>query len=82
MPVSCVFHPQAALPQPLRAISGGLPATHVFEGMRTALLENRIAWDRLVWASALNLLYLTLAAGLVAWTLRVALERGLLPNIR
>ena len=82
MPVSCVFYPQAALPQPLRAISACLPATHVFEGMRTALLEDRIAWDRLAWACGLNLVYLTLAAGLVAWMLRVALERGLLPKIR
>ena len=57
MPVSCVFYPQAALPQPLRAISACLPATHVFEGMRTALLEDRIAWDRLAWACELNLVY-------------------------
>jgi ABC-2 type transport system permease protein len=82
MPLCCVFYPLSVLPPPLRALAAMLPATHVFEGMRAALLENRLAWDRLAWASALNFAYLALAASLVAWVLRVALERGLLPKIR
>jgi ABC-2 type transport system permease protein len=82
MPVSCVFYPQGVLPPALRALAGTLPSTHVFEGMRAVLLEQRVPWDRLAWATGLNLLYLGLAAGLVAWVLRVALDRGLLPKIR
>jgi hypothetical protein len=39
-------------------------------------------WAQLAWAAALNLVYLALAAALVAWVLRIALERGLLPKIR
>ena len=50
--------------------------------MRTVLLEQRMAWDQLAWACALNLCYLGLAAALVGLALRVALERGLLPKIR
>jgi len=82
MPVSCVFYPAAALPQTLRTIALWLPATHVFEGMRAVLLEGRMSWSHLCWATALNLLYLGLAAGLVGVVLRVALDRGLLPKIR
>ena len=82
MPFSSVFYPESVLPPCCGAIARAVPANHVFEGMRTALLEDRIAWDRLAWACGLNLVYLTLAAGLVAWMLRVALERGLLPKIR
>jgi len=59
-----------------------MPATHVFEGMRTVLLEQRMAWDQLAWACALNLCYLGLAAALVGLALRIAVERGLLPKIR
>ena len=82
MPVSCVFYPQAVLPPWLRAIASALPSTHVFEGMRAVLLEGRMAWNHLAWAAGLNLLYLGLAASLVAWVLRVALDRGLLPKVR
>jgi ABC-2 type transport system permease protein len=82
MPVSCVFYPVSVLPPGLQVVARALPATHVFEGMRTVLLEHRIAWDQLVWASVLNLGYLGLAASLVALALRIALERGLLPKIR
>jgi ABC-2 type transport system permease protein len=82
MPASCVFYPQAALPPTLRATAGALPATHVFEGMRAVLLEGRMPWHHLGLAIALNLLYLALAAALVARVLRIALERGLLPKVR
>ena len=46
------------------------------------LLEGRMAWAHLVWATILNLFYLSLAAALVAWVLRIALDRGLLPKMR
>ena len=82
MPVSCVFYPIAVLPPALRAVARAMPATHVFEGMRAVLLEHRMAWDQLAWATVINLAYLALAASLVAWVLRIALERGLLPKIR
>jgi ABC-2 type transport system permease protein len=82
MPVSCVFYPVSVLPPALQAVARALPATHVFEGMRAVLLEHRLAWEQLAWASALNLCYLALAASLVALALRIALERGLLPKIR
>lgn len=82
MPLCCVFQPVSVLPSGMRVVASALPATHVFEGMRAAVLEGRVAWHHLLWASSLNLLYLALAAALVAWVLRVALTRGLLPKIR
>ncbi len=82
MPVSCVFYPLAVLPPWLARLATALPSTHVFEGMRSVLLARHVAWHHLVWATILNLLYLGLAAALLAWVLRVALERGLLPKVR
>ena len=47
-----------------------------------ATITGDMSWSHLCWATALNLLYLALAAGLVGVVLRVALDRGLLPKIR
>jgi ABC-2 type transport system permease protein len=82
MPISCVFYPLAILPPGLRRIATALPATHVFEGMRAVLRDGRIVWPQVALATVLNLVYLALAAALVAWVLRIALERGSLPKIR
>jgi len=59
-----------------------VPANHVFEGMRTVVIDGRLPWARLVLATVENAVYLALAAALVAWVLRLALVRGLLPKVR
>ena len=83
MPVSCVFYPLAILPPALRRDRGRAPGDARLRGhARGAARGQRIAWAQLAWAAALNLVYLALAAALVAWVLRIALERGLLPKIR
>ena len=82
MPVSSVFYPEAILPPAVRAVARAVPANHVFEGMRGVLMERRFAWDRFALATAENAVYLALAAALVAWTFRLALQRGLLPKVR
>ena len=82
MPLCCVFQPVSVLPPKLRAVAAALPATHVFEGMRAVLRDGRISWSEVAWATTLNLVYLGLGAAFVAWVLRVALTRGLLPKVR
>jgi ABC-2 type transport system permease protein len=82
MPVSAVFYPEAVLPPPVRAVARALPATHIFEGMRTVVIGGHMAWDRVAIATVENAVYLGLATALVAWTFRVALARGLLPKVR
>ncbi len=82
MPVSSVFWPEAVLPAPLRAVARAIPADHVFEGMRAVVIEKRFATDRIVLATVENLLYLGMAAALLAFVHRIALTRGLLPKVR
>jgi ABC-2 type transport system permease protein len=82
MPVSCVFWPEAVLPAPLRAVARALPTSHVFEGMRAVVVEGRFLPGRIVLATAENLVYLALAAALLAFVHRIALARGLLPKVR
>ena len=80
-PLSAVFYPVSVLPGWLQPVALAIPATHVFEGMRAALLENRFdAWHLAV-AAALDLVWLAAAAWLFARVFRIARRQGLLLNV-
>ncbi|MCA3283098.1 MAG: ABC transporter permease [Roseomonas sp.] len=80
-PFSAVFYPVSVLPGWLQPNSLAIPATHVFEGMRAALLDGRLAWDHLAYAFALDLIWLGLAAWLFMAQFQAARVRGALMNI-
>ena len=80
-PFSAVFYPVSVLPAWLQPISLAIPATHVFEGMRAALLDGRLAWDHLAYAFVLDLIWLGLAAWLFMAQFQSARVRGALMNI-
>jgi ABC-2 type transport system permease protein len=80
-PIAAVFYPVAVLPWWLRPVSLALPAAHVFEGMRAALLDGRIAWDHLAWAFALDAGWLALMAWVFLRQFQSARVRGALLNI-
>lgn len=80
-PLSAVFYPVSTLPAWLQPVSLAIPATHVFEGMRGALLEQRFDVGHLLAAMALNAVWLATAAALFAAVFRVARRRGLLLNV-
>jgi ABC-2 type transport system permease protein len=80
-PFSAVFYPVSVLPSWLQPISLAIPATHVFEGMRAALLDGQLAWDHLAYAFALDLIWLGLAAWLFMAQFQAARVRGALMNI-
>ncbi|MEQ4722681.1 hypothetical protein [Nonomuraea sp. B19D2] len=63
-------------PAPLQAAAWLLPASHVFEGMRTVMAGGAVPWDRLAWAGGLNVVYLAGTLGLFAWALRYTRRRG------
>ncbi len=77
-PFAAVFYPVSVLPEWLQPVALMVPAAHVFEGMRAALLEGRIAWGHLAAAFALNLVWLAGAVGLFLRQFRIARERGAL----
>jgi ABC-2 type transport system permease protein len=80
-PVAGVFYPVSALPHWLQPVALALPSAHIFEGMRTALLDHRIAWGQLGAAGALNLFWMLLAIGIFAGQFRAARIRGALISI-
>ncbi len=80
-PFAAVFYPVSILPDWLEPVAYALPAAHVFEGMRAALLEGRAEWGHLLAAFALNAAWLAAMACLFRSQFRAAREKGALLNI-
>lgn len=77
-PLSAVFYPVSVLPQPFRAIAHGIPASHVFEGMRSVLAGRGLPLDELAWAVWLNVVYVLAATLFFAWMFDLVRTKGLL----
>jgi ABC-2 type transport system permease protein len=75
-PLAGIFYPVSVLPAPLQTVAWLMPASHVFEGMRTVMGGGAVPWDRLAWAAGLNVIYLAATLGLFAWALSDARRRG------
>jgi ABC-2 type transport system permease protein len=75
-PIAGIFYPVSVLPEALQAVATVVPATHVFEGMRTVLSGGAIPWDRLALAALLDVVYLAAALWLYGATLRHARVKG------
>jgi ABC-2 type transport system permease protein len=80
-PFAAVFYPVSVLPHLLQPVAFIVPASHVFEGMRTALLTGAVAWNQMGWALLLNAVWLAAASLLFAQQFRVAHSRGALLSI-
>ena len=80
-PLSGVFYPVSILPDWLQAVSWALPSTYVFEGMRAVVFDNTVRFDHLLWALALNIVYLTAAGAYFLHTFRIARRDGLLMGV-
>lgn len=76
LPLTCVYYPLSALPGWLQYVSLALPPTHVFEGMRSILLEHRFDPSDLWWAFGLNMFYLAMGYGVFRWLLSRARDNG------
>ena len=77
-PVSGVYYPIGVLPGWLQWIAWTLPSAHVFEGMRSVLLDAQFAWPHFWAALALNAVWLALGAAVFALAVRHAREHGAL----
>lgn len=75
-PFSGVFYPISVLPAPMREIAAFVPASHVFEGMRSVLNGHGVSWGHLAAAALLDAVYLGLALWLYSITLRSARMHG------
>lgn len=80
-PFAAVFYPVSVLPAWLQPVALSLPAAHVFEGMRAALLEGRIDWGHLAAAFVLDVVWMAGMSWVFMSQLRAARVKGALLNI-
>ncbi len=80
-PFSAVFYPVAVLPEVMQVIAWAIPASHVFEGMRAALMHGVVRWDHMAAAFALNAAWTAAAGLLFGRQFRQARLRGALLSI-
>lgn len=78
LPLSCVYYPVSVLPEWLQWIALALPPTHVFEGMRSILLDHTFDPTDLWWALGLNVVYLAAGYATFSWFLGSARQNGTL----
>jgi ABC-2 type transport system permease protein len=77
-PVSAVFYPVDVLPGFLQKIAWCVPASHVFEGMRSVLAGAPLPIDQLVIAFGLNCAYIVAAILFFRWNFSAVKRKGLL----
>jgi ABC-2 type transport system permease protein len=77
-PVSGVYYPVSVLPSWLQVVAYATPSAHVFEGMRSVLLQGVFRWDLLRNALLLDAVYLVLAIWAFVGALRYARRHGLM----
>ena len=77
-PLSGIYYPIATLPEWLQPVAWALPSAHVFEGMRSAVVDGVFRGDLLIWACLLDIAYLAAGLGIFLAVFKVARRRGLL----
>lgn len=77
-PISAVYYPVATLPHWLQPLAWALPSAHVFEGMRTVMIDHEFAWQHFWWALGLNGLYLAIGITVFLLAFRQSRRLGLL----
>ena len=80
-PISCVFYPLDVLPPILQSIAWMIPPAHIFEGMRTVLVDGVTPMNHILWATGLNLFFFVV---IVAWfyhTFNICKDKGMLVRV-
>ncbi len=80
-PISGVYYPIATLPGWLQPLAWAMPSAHVFEGMRSVLIDGVVRWDLMLTATLLDVFYLVAGVGVFLYCFRQARHRGLLLQI-
>ncbi len=81
MPFSAVFYPVEVLPPLLQKIALFTPSAHSFEGMRSVISMNEIPLQNLLWATGLNVIYITVSITFFLMLYNQVLRKGIIPKI-
>lgn len=75
-PLGAVFYPVTVLPEPIRWLAYGLPATYVFESIRLQLTTGYIDWRALGLALVCNCIWFAAGWAIFQFTYREAKRSG------
>lgn len=80
-PLSGIYYPLSTLPDWLQPVALSLPSAHIFEGMRSVLLDGVFRTDQFLTAIALNGVFLAVGTASFLYAFHVARRRGLLLQV-
>ncbi len=80
-PLGCIYYPIEILPNFLQIIAKALPLVHVFEEVRSILVDGTVNYENIFTAIKLNFLYLALGISLFYFSFYQARKKGTLINV-
>ena len=80
-PLGCIYYPLSILPDWLQILAKMLPLVHIFEEVRSILLNNVVNYSNIMTALTLNLFYFALAVFIFYSAFDGARKKGTLINI-
>ncbi len=80
LPFSCVYYPLSSLPDILQWFANFLPTVHIFESMRSVLIEREIIMSDILNILILNSIYILSSIWFFLKMIKTARKKGLLFN--
>lgn len=80
LPFSCVYYPLESLPENVQGFAQILPTVHIFESMRSILIDGNVNIDKLILILTLNAFFILLSIIFFLRMIKIARDRGLLFN--
>ena len=80
-PLGCVYYPIDILPEWLQVIANLLPLVHIFEEMRSILIDNIVSYHDVLKACLISLIYFVIGIFTFYYSFEGAKKRGTLINM-
>ena len=80
-PLGCIYYPIEILPEWLQVIANFLPLVHIFEEMRSILIDNIVNYKNIIKACLISLVYLIVGVFIFYYSYEGAKKRGTLINM-
>jgi ABC-2 type transport system permease protein len=80
-PLGCIYYPIEILPEWLQIIANLLPLVHIFEEMRTILINNIVNYNDVLKAFLISLVYFFIGVSMFYYSYDGAKKRGTLINM-
>ena len=80
-PLGCIYYPIEILPETLQIIAKGLPLVHIFEEMRSILMNNSVNYFSIIKSISISLVYFVFGVIIFYISYFGAKKRGTLINM-